>query len=88
MKLRIKRDSKIAREKQLIPYEENPIWLSVGSAAETLQARRECCNLFKVLKGKKKYQLRILYLPRLSFRQEEKTKSLPAKAKAKRDHRH
>ena len=44
---------KAAREKQQVTYNGNPIHLTAGLSAETLQARREWQDRFKVLKGKK-----------------------------------
>ena len=41
-----------AREKQQVTYKGNPICLTVDLSAETLQARREWQDIFKVLKGK------------------------------------
>ena len=41
---------KAAREKQ-VTYKGNPICLTADLSAETLQARRECQDIFKVLKG-------------------------------------
>ena len=58
---------KAAREKQQVPYKGNPIHLTADLAAETLQARRESQNIFKVLKGKN-LQLRLLYVERVSFK--------------------
>ena len=52
------RTSKAAREKQQVTYKEckgNPILLTADLSAETLQARREWQDIFKVLKGKKIY---------------------------------
>ena len=49
---------------------------------ETLQARREWHDIFKVLK-EKTLQLRILYLEKLSFKIEEEIEK-----KAKKDHHH
>ena len=46
---------KAAREKQQVTYKGNPISLTDDLSAETLQARREWQNIFKVLKGKKIY---------------------------------
>ena len=43
---------KAAREKQQVRYKGNPICLTVDLSAETLQARREWKDVFKVLKGK------------------------------------
>ena len=42
-----------AREKQQVTYKGNPICLTADLSAETLQARREWQDIFKVLKGKK-----------------------------------
>ena len=43
---------KVAREKQQVTYKGNPIHLTAVLSAETLQARREWQDIFKVLKGK------------------------------------
>ena len=43
---------KAARKKQQVTYKGNPIHLTVEFSAETLQARREWQDIFKVLKGK------------------------------------
>ena len=50
------RTLKAAREKQQVTYKGykgNPIRLTADLSAETLQARREWQDIFKVLKGKK-----------------------------------
>ena len=39
-------------EKQQVTYEGNPICLTADLSAETVQARREWQDIFKVLKGK------------------------------------
>ena len=52
-------------------------------SAETLQARREWQDIFKVLKGKN-LQLRLLYPARISFRTDGEIKKLFRKAKVKR----
>ena len=44
---------KAAREKQNINYKGTPIRLSADFSTETLQARREWQDMFKVLKEKK-----------------------------------
>ena len=41
---------KAAREKQQVTYKGNPICLRADLSAETLQARREWQDIFKVLK--------------------------------------
>ena len=61
-------------------YKGTPIRLSDDFSTETLQARREWHDLFKVMKGKK-LQPRILYPARLSFRFDGEIKSFPDKQK-------
>ena len=46
---------KAAREKKQVTYKGKSIHLTNDLSAETLQARRECQDIFKVLKGKKIY---------------------------------
>ena len=58
---------KAAREKHQIAYEGIPIWLTADLSAETLQARREWQDIFKVMKTKN-LQPRLLYPARISFR--------------------
>ena len=58
---------KAAREKQQVIYKGNPIRLTADLSAETLQARREWQDIFKVLKGKN-LQQRVLYPARISFK--------------------
>ena len=48
-------------EKQQITYKRTPIRLSADFSTETLQARRECQDVFEVMKGKN-LQPRIFYL--------------------------
>ena len=43
---------KAAREKQQVTYKGNPMCLTADLSVETLQARREWQDIFKVLKGK------------------------------------
>ena len=50
---------KAAREKQQVTYKGNPMRLTADLSAETLQARRECQDIVKVLKGED-LQLRLL----------------------------
>ena len=47
---------KAAREKQQVTNKGNPICLTADLSAETLQARREWQDMFKVLKGKNLHQ--------------------------------
>ena len=58
---------KAARENQQITYKGNPIRLTADLSAETLQARREWQDIFKVMKGKN-LQPRLLYPAMISFR--------------------
>ena len=50
---------KAARKKQQVTHEGNPIRLKADLSAETLQARREWQDIFKVLKGEKKSTIKI-----------------------------
>ena len=43
---------KAAREKKQVTYKGNPVSLTTDLSAESLQARREWQDIFKVLKGK------------------------------------
>ena len=58
---------KTSREKQQVTYKGNPIHLTANLSAETLQARREWQNIFKVMKGEN-LQPRLLYTARISFK--------------------
>ena len=42
---------KSGREKKQVTYKGNPVRLTAGLSAETLQAKREWQGIFKVLKG-------------------------------------
>ena len=69
-----------AREKQQVTYRANPMCLTADLPAETLQARWEWQNIFKVLKGKN-LQPRLLYPTRISFKIDEEIKSFSDKQK-------
>ena len=71
---------KAAREKQQVTYKGNPICLTADSLAETLQAKREWQDIFKVLKGRN-LQPRLLYLARISFKIDGEIKSFSDKQK-------
>ena len=71
---------KAAREKQQVTYKGNPICLTADLSAETLQARRERQDIFKVLKGKTP-QPRLLYPARISFKTDGKIRSFSDKQK-------
>ena len=64
-------------------YKGTPMSLSADLSTETLQARREWHDIFKVMK-RKKLQPRILNPARLSFRFDGEIKSFPEKQKLKR----
>ena len=71
---------KAAREKQQVTYKGNPICLTADLSAETLQARREWQDIFKILKGKN-LQPRLLYPARISFKMDGEIKSFSNKQK-------
>ena len=71
---------KAAREKQHVTYKGNPIRLTADLSAETLQARREWQDIFKILKGKN-LQSRLLYLAKISFKIDGEIKSFSDKQK-------
>ena len=71
---------KSSNEKQQVTYKGNPICLIADVSAETLQARREWQDIFKVLKGKN-LQPRLLYPARISFRIGGEIKSFSDKQK-------
>ena len=71
---------KATREKQQVTYKGNPICLTGDLSAETLQARREWQDIFKVLKGKN-LQPRLLYPARIPFKIDREIKIFPDKQK-------
>ena len=71
---------KAARDKQEVTYKGSPICLTADLSGETLQARREWQDIFKVLKGKN-LQPRLLYLTRISFKIDGEIKSFSDKQK-------
>ena len=73
---------KAAREKQQVTYKGNPIHLTVDLSAETLQARREWQDIFKVLKGEN-LQPRLQYPARISFKLDGEIKNFSDKQKWK-----
>ena len=73
---------KATREKQLVTYRGVPITLSVDFSKETLQARRDWQEIFKVMKSRD-LQPRLFYPPNLSFRIKGQIKSFPDKKKLK-----
>ena len=73
---------KAAREEETVTYKGVPIRLSVDFSKETLQARRDWKEVFKVMKSKV-LQARLLYPAKLSFRMEGQIKCFPEKVKLK-----
>ena len=71
---------KAARKKQQVTQKGNPIRLTVDLSAETLQAKREWQDIFKVLKGKN-LQQRLLYTARISFKIDGELKRFSDKQK-------
>ena len=71
---------KATREKQVVSYKGTLIILSSDSSTETFQARREWCEVFKVMKSKY-LQPRLLYPARLSFKIEGEIRSFSEKKK-------
>ena len=73
---------KAAREKQRVTYKGVPIRLSTGFLKETLQARRDWPEVFKVMKSRD-LQPRLHYPEKLSFRLERQINCFPDKVKLK-----
>ena len=71
---------KASREKQQVTYKGNFICLTADLSAETLQARREWQDIFKVLKGKNLHP-RLQYLVRILFKIDGEIKSFSDKQK-------
>ena len=71
---------KAAREKQQVKYNKNPIHLTGDLSAETLQARREWQDIFKV-ENRKNLQPRLLYMACISFKIDGEIKSFSDKQK-------
>ena len=71
---------KAAREKQHITYKKIPIRLTADLSAETLQARRQWWDIFKVMK-RKNLQPTLLYSARISFRFDREIKTFTDKQK-------
>ena len=73
---------KATREKETVTYNGVPIRLSADFSKETLQARRDWQEVFKVMKSKD-LQPRVLYPAKLSFRMEGKINCFSDKVKLK-----
>ena len=74
---------KEAGEKQQVTYKGNPICLTADLSAETLQAKREWQDIFKVLKGKN-LQPGLLFPERISFKIDREIKRIFRQVKVKR----
>ena len=64
----------MVREKQQITHKGLPIRITIDLSIETLQARRECQEIVKVM-NEKNLQPRLLYPARISFKYEGEIKS-------------
>ena len=73
---------KSAREKETVTYKGVPIRMSADYSKETLQARRDWKEVFKVMKVKDLHP-RLLYPAELSLRMEGQIKFFPDKVKLK-----
>ena len=73
---------KAARQNHQVTYRGIPMRLSADFSKETLQARRDQKEIFKLMKSKD-LQSRLLYSAKLPFRVEEQIKCFPDKEKQK-----
>ena len=78
---------KAAREKQLVTYRGVPLRLSANFSKETVQARRDWQEIFKVMKSRD-LQPRLLHPAKISVGIEGQKKSFPVKKKTKSLHHH
>ena len=73
---------KAAIGKETVTCKGAPIRLSADFSKETLQAKKDWKEIYKVIKSKN-LQLRLLYPAKLSFRMEGQIKCFPDKVKLK-----
>ena len=73
---------KAAKEKQLVMYRGVPTRLSADFSKESLQARRDWQEIFKVMKNRD-IQPNLLYPAKISFRTEGQIKNFPDMKKPK-----
>ena len=78
---------KAARGKKLVTYRGGPIRLSADFSKETLRARRDWQEIFKIMKNRD-LQPRLLHPAKISFRIEGQIKRFPDKKKTKGVHHH
>ena len=71
---------KVERERHLVTYRGVPIILSADFSRETLQARSDWQEIFKVMKSRD-LQPRLFYPAKIPFRIEGQIKSFPDKKK-------
>ena len=74
-----------AKQKELVTYRGVPIRLSADFSRETLQARRNWQDTFKVTKSRD-LQPKLVYPTKLSFRNKGQIKSFPEKKKLRVHH--
>ena len=77
-----RKDIKRSKGEATSKYKGSPICLTADLSAESLQARREWQDIFKILKGKN-LQPRFLYPARISFKIDGEIKKLSDKQKLK-----
>ena len=78
---------KAAREKKLVTYRGIPMRLSADFSKDTLQARRDWQEIFKVMKSRD-LQPRLLYPARIPLKIEGQIKRFPDKKKTNGVHHH
>ena len=71
-----------AREKQQITHKGIPIRITADLSIETLQARKECQDILRVME-EKNLQPRLLYSARISFKYKGDIRSFTDKQKLK-----
>ena len=76
---------KEAREKETVTYRGVPLRLSANFSKETVQARRDWQEIFKVMKSRD-LQPRLLHPAKLPFRIKGQIKSFPDNTKAVHHH--
>ena len=81
-KVKDEENLKSSKKKQSVTYKGVPIRLLTDFSKETLQARRDWQEVFKVIKSKD-LQPRSLYPTKISFRMEGQFKCFPDKVKLK-----
>ena len=70
---------KETRKTKALPIKRTKIWIKLKFSSESMQAAREGSEIFKLFKGKKLYQPRILYSVKLFFKSEREIEFLKHK---------